>query len=170
MSTPTERIQELNLNLPDISPPAGNYLPAVRSGNQLFLAGTEAGGCTGKVGREVTTKEAYDYARATGLMLLAVIVRELGSLDRVTRVVKVTGFVNSTPEFTDHPRVINGCSDLFVEVFGDRGRHARTAIGVGSTPDQIPLEIEAVIEFSQNNFSVPHWVIFGDAASRDAGS
>lgn len=150
MSTPTERLEELELELPEPPAPAGNYVPAVRSGKQLFLAGTEAGGMRGKVGREVSTEDAYRYARATGLVLLSVIRKELGSLDRVTRIVKVTGFVNADPLFEDHPLVINGCSDLFVEVFGERGRHARTAIGVGSTPEQIPLEIEAVVEFSSS--------------------
>lgn len=150
MSTPTERLNHLALELPGLPTPAGNYVPAVRSGNQLFIAGTEAGGMHGKVGHDVSAEDAYNYARATGLMLLAVMKQELGTLDRVTRIVKVTGFVNADPLFADHPQVINGCSDLFVEVFGERGRHARTAIGVGSTPDQIPLEIEAIVEFSDS--------------------
>ena len=148
MSSPSERLKELQIELPSVASPAGNYVPALRSGNMLYLAGTEAGGLQGKVGRDITRDQAYDYARATGIMLLAVMQRELGSLDRVARIVKVTGFVNAEPQFSEHPQVINGCSDLFVEIFGERGRHARTAIGVGSTPDQIPLEIEAIVEIA----------------------
>jgi enamine deaminase RidA (YjgF/YER057c/UK114 family) len=136
--------------LPAIPSPAGNYVHAVRSGRLLFLAGKGVGSYSGKVGRDVTIEQAYEYARTTGIMLLSVIAHELGSLDRVTQIVKVTGFVNAIPEFSEHPRVINGCSDLLVEVFGERGRHARTAIGAGSTPSQIPLEIELVIEFADN--------------------
>ena len=148
MASVYDRLRALGIELPSLPPPAGNYLHAVSAGNLLFLAGK--GVCThiGKVGGEVSTEQGYAVARATGLVLLSVIHHELGSLDRVTRIVKVLGLVNAVPDFTDHPQVINGCSDLFVEVFGERGRHARTAIGAGSTPDQIPLEIEAVIEFS----------------------
>jgi len=148
MSSANERLRQLGIQLPTVPAPAGNYVHAVRTGNLLFLAGKGVGNAAGKVGREVSVEQACAYARSTGLMLLAVIQQELGSLDRVTRIVKVTGFVNAVPEFTAHPQVINGCSDLFVEVFGERGRHARTAIGAGSAPHQIPLEIEAIVEFS----------------------
>jgi enamine deaminase RidA (YjgF/YER057c/UK114 family) len=132
--------------LPPLPAPAGNYVHATRVGNLVFLAGKGAGGTTGKVGHGISVEEAYQIARATGLLLLAALQHELGALDRVLRIVKVTGFVNATPEFADHPKVINGCSDLFVEVFGDRGRHARSAIGVASLPGHIPIEIEAVVE------------------------
>jgi enamine deaminase RidA (YjgF/YER057c/UK114 family) len=101
---------------------------------------------TGKVGKDVTVEEAYGHAHLTGLALLAMLRAAAGSLDNVTRAVKVLGMVNCVPEFTDHPKVINGCSDLFVEVFGDRGRHARSAVGMGSLPFNIPVEIEAVFE------------------------
>ena len=120
---------------------------AVRTGRLMFLAGK--GGTsdlTGKVGRDVSLEQAYDYARQTGLVLLAVMAHELGTLDRVSRIVKVFGAVNAVPEFADHPKVVNGCSDLFVEVFGERGRHARTSVGMSSTPNQIPVEIDVVIE------------------------
>lgn len=151
MSSPTTRLRELGITLPNLPWPAGNYVHAVRSGRLLFLAGKGVGSASGKVGRDVAVDQAYDYARATGLMLLSVIAHELGSLDKVMRIVKVTGFVNAVPDFSEHPRVINGCSDLFIEVFGERGRHARTAIGAGSTPDCIPLEIEVIIECAEDH-------------------
>lgn len=148
MTSVYDRLRILGIELPPLPPPAGNYVHAVRSGNLLFLAGKGVGVHSGKVGREVSFEQARDFARSSGVALLSVIHHELGSLDRVTRIVKVLGLVNAVPEFSDHPKIIDGCSDLFVEVFGDRGRRARTAIGAGSTPDQIPLEIEAVVEFS----------------------
>ena len=147
MPSPTARLRELGLELPELPSPAGTYVHAVRSGRLLFLAGKGPGEIAGKVGRDFTVEEAYEAARRTGLTLLAAIANELGSLDRVTRVVKVVGFVNATPEFADQPKVINGCSDLFVAVFGERGRHARSAIGVASLPNGIPVEIEAIVEF-----------------------
>jgi enamine deaminase RidA (YjgF/YER057c/UK114 family) len=143
-----DRLQALGIELPPLPQPAGNYVHAVRTGSLLFLAGKGVLDHPGKVGRDVSLEEAYGFARSTGLILLSVMRHELGSLDHVTRIVKVLGFVNAVPEFTDHPKVINGCSDLFVEVFGDRRRHARTAIGAGSSPHQIPVEIEAIVEFS----------------------
>ena len=132
--------------LPSLDGPAGNYVRAARVGNIVYLAGKGAGGASGKVGRDISVEQAYAIARATGLLLLSALRAELGSLHQVVRIVKVTGFVNATPEFAEHPKVIDGCSDLLVEVFGDRGRHARSAIGVASLPDQIPVEIEAVVE------------------------
>jgi enamine deaminase RidA (YjgF/YER057c/UK114 family) len=145
------KLKELGIELAPAGAPVANYVNAVRSGNLLFLAGkgpapVQGERAAGKVGREFTVDQGYAFARSTGLALLAVLKSELGSLDRVVRVVKVLGMVNCTPEFADHPKVINGCSDLFVEVFGDRGRHARSAVGVGSLPSAIPVEIEAIIE------------------------
>lgn len=145
------RLAELGIVLPPVPKPVGTYVHAVRTGNLLFLAGkgpTNPGGtqASGKVGRDVTTAQAYQHARSVGLVLLAVMKESLGSLDRVRQVVKVLGMVNAAPEFTEHPKVINGCSDLFVEVFGDRGRHARSAVGMGSLPNGITVEIEAIIE------------------------
>ena len=148
MNSIEQRLQKLGIELPALLEPAGNYVHAVSSGSLLFLAGKGVGAVTGKVGCDLTVQQTYDYARTTGIMLLAVMRQELGSLDRVTRIVKVNGYVNAVPEFAEHPKVINGCSDLFVEVFGERGRHARTAIGAGSLPDQIPVEIEVVVEFA----------------------
>jgi L-amino acid N-acyltransferase YncA/enamine deaminase RidA (YjgF/YER057c/UK114 family) len=148
MTTPAQRLTELGLQLPPLPTPGGNYVHAVRTGSLLWLAGKGWQDLTGKVGGEVTLEQAYEYARGTGLVLLAAMARELGSLDRVARIVKVNGFVNAVPEFTAHPAVMNGCSDLFVAVFGERGRHARTSIGVASTPNQIPVEIDAVVEIA----------------------
>src|SRR5918912_2823903 len=147
-----KRLQELKLELGAVSTPIGNYVNAVRAGNLLFLAGkgprADAGGKRpqGKVGREYTAEQAYQHARTVGLDLLAVMRAELGSLDKVKRVVKVLGMVNAVPEFTDHPKVINGCSDLFAEVFGEAGKHARSAVGMGSLPMGIPVEIECIVE------------------------
>lgn len=146
MTSPAIKLRELGIELPPLPQPAGHYVHAVRSGLLLFLAGKGVGSYTGKVGREVSVQHAYEYARQTTIMLLSVIAHELGSLDQVARIVKVLGFVNAVPDFSEHPKVLNGCSDLLVEVFGERGRHARTAIGAGSTPDQIPLEIEMIVE------------------------
>jgi enamine deaminase RidA (YjgF/YER057c/UK114 family) len=146
-----DRLKELGLELGTVSQPVANYVNAVRTGNLLFLAGKgprpENGKRpSGKVGREYTAEQAYQHARTVGLDLLAVMRAELGSLDRVRRVVKVLGMVNAVPEFQDHPKVINGCSDLFVEVLGERGKHARSAVGMGSLPMGIPVEIECVVE------------------------
>ena len=147
-----KRLKELGIELPPVSPPVANYVNAVRVGNLLFLAGKggragpDGKRAKGKLGREYTVEQGYQHARDTGLELLAVMRHELGSLDRVKRVVKVLGMVNAMPEFADHPKVINGCSDLFVEVFGEKGRHARSAVGMGSLPLQIPVEIECIVE------------------------
>lgn len=140
------RLGELGIALPPVPDPAGNYVHAVRTGNLLFLAGKGPRGSTGKVGSDVTVEQAYEAARDTGLTLLSVMREELGSLDRVQRIVKVFGMVNAAPDFGQQPAVINGCSDLFVEVFGDAGRHARSAVGMGSLPSQITVEIECIVE------------------------
>ena len=141
----TGKLIAIEPSLPPVPEPAGNYVHAVRTGNLLFLAGKGAL-VSGKIGIEFTKEQGYQFARETGLILLAVMKQELGSLRRVKRIVKVLGMVNACPEFKDHPYVINGCSDLFVEVFGDAGRHARSAVGMGSLPHGIPVEIEAIVE------------------------
>jgi enamine deaminase RidA (YjgF/YER057c/UK114 family) len=151
LSTPEENLRRLKLDLGTVSQPVANYVNAVRTGNLLFLAGkgprAENGKRpSGKVGREYTAEQAYQHARTVGMDLLAVMRAELGSLDKVKRVVKVLGMVNAVPEFQDHPKVINGCSDLFVEVLGERGKHARSAVGMGSLPMGIPVEIECIVE------------------------
>jgi enamine deaminase RidA (YjgF/YER057c/UK114 family) len=141
------KLKQLGITLAPVTPPVANYVNAVRTGNLLFLAGKgPASGVTGIVGKEISVEQAYGHARTTGLNLMAVMRDELGSLDRVKRVVKVLGMVNAVPGFTDQPKVINGCSDLFVEVFGERGKHARSAVGMGSLPNNIPVEIEVIVE------------------------
>ena len=146
------RLRELNIDLGSVSSPIANYVNAVRTGNLLYLsgkgprAGADGKRPKGKVGREYTIEQGYQQARTVGLDLLAVMRTELGSLDKVRRVVKVLGMVNAVPEFEDQPKVINGCSDLFVEVFGERGKHARSAVGMGSLPMGIPVEIECIVE------------------------
>jgi len=141
-----KRLKELGIELAAPAPPVANYVNAVRTGNLLFLAGKGPSAVKGKLGAEFTVEQGYQHARSVGLALLAVMKAELGSLDRVNRVVKLLGMVNGTPEFTDQPKVINGCSDLFVEVFGDQGKHARSAVGMGSLPNGIPVEIECIVE------------------------
>ena len=146
-----DRLNELGITLPPLSRPVGNYVDGVRSGDLLFLSGKapfapEGGRPTGKLGQNVTTEQGYQHARSVGLMLLSVMKEMLGELDQVKQVVKVLGMVNATPDFDEHPKVINGCSDLFVEVFGGRGRHARSAVGMSSLPGGITVEIEAIVE------------------------
>lgn len=146
-----KRLAEKGIVLPPVTAPVANYVNAVRTGNLLFLSGkgpsfADGSQGTGKVGRDLTVEEGYRHARQVGLNLIAVMKAELGDLDRVARVVKVLGMVNCPPEFEDHPKVINGCSDLFVEVFGERGRHARSAVGMGSLPGNISVEIECIVE------------------------
>jgi enamine deaminase RidA (YjgF/YER057c/UK114 family) len=150
---PYERLSALGIVLPHPPPPVANFVPAVREGNLLFLSGQGpiASGVrhVGKVGASVGVDEAYQHARLTTINLLAVMHETLGSLSRVTRIVKVLGMVNATAEFAGHPRVIDGCSDLLVAVFGEQiGRHARSAVGMGSLPGQITVEIELVAAVS----------------------
>ena len=139
------RLKELGISLPDAMAPIANYVPAVTAGNLIYLAG-HLGPGTGKVGINVSVEDAYQAARAAAIGQLARIRSECGSLDRVRRIVKVNGFVACPPDFTDHPRVINGASDLLVEVFGEEGKHARSAVGVPSLPLDAPLEVEMNVE------------------------
>jgi len=144
------RLKQLGLVLPNLPSPMANYVPFRLAGNLLFLSGQgprddKGIAQTGKVGAEVSVEEAYRRARTIGLQLLATTRKALGSLDRVEAVLKVLGMVNAVPEFKDHPKVINGCSDVFVEVLGEAGRHARSAVGMGSLPNQISVEIEAIV-------------------------
>ena len=147
-----QRITELGIDLNQPSSPIANYVPAVQVGNLLFLSGhgPRRGGSsdmvTGKVGGDLTVEQGYDAARLVGIQLLASIKREVGSLDKVERCVKALGMVNCTPDFGDQPAVVNGFSDLMVEVFGDNGKHARSAVGMGSLPSQIAVEIELIVE------------------------
>lgn len=147
--TPEEKLAALGLALPDVPAPLYTYVPFRRDGTTVYLSGQgprkpDGTFHAGKVGRDVTTEEAADHARLTGLHLLAIARLAAGELSRV-EVLKVLGMVNAVPEFTDQPKVINGCSDLFVEVLGERGRHARSAVGFGSLPNNMTVEIEAII-------------------------
>lgn len=153
MSDPYARLEELGLTLPPAPKPLANYVTHVRSGERLYLSGQgprDAQGrmARGKLGRDLDIAQGYEQARLTGLNLLVVLHEALGDLRRVRRVVKVLGMVNAVPDFEDHPSVINGCSDLFVAVFGEAGRHARSAVGLGSLPGGIPVEIEAIVEIA----------------------
>ena len=148
MSAEATLLQKM-IVLPAVPKPQGNYIRAVRTGNLLFTAGSGPGpdAPRGKVGRDVTVEQGYDAARQCGLNLLAAVRENLGSLDKVTRVVKVLGMVNSADGFGDQPKVVNGCSDLLVEVFGDAiGKHARSAVGMAALPNNICVEIEMVLE------------------------
>jgi len=148
------RIKELGITLPSPPKPMGNYIPAVRVGNLLFLSGhgpIRVGDqplTRGKVGRDMSTEDAYKVAREVGINLLGSARATLGSLDKVKRVVKVLGMVNAVESFGEQPKVINGFSDLMVEVFGENGRHARSAVGMGSLPAGIPVEIEMILELN----------------------
>ena len=146
-----KKVEELGIQLIAPTKPIANYVKAVRTGNLLFLSGhgpSKADGTsiTGKVGAEMTIEEGYAAAKQAGISLLSTMKAELGSLNKVKRVVKVLGMVNCTPEFGDQPKVINGCSDLMVAVFGDKGKHARSAVGMNALPNNITVEIEIIVE------------------------
>jgi enamine deaminase RidA (YjgF/YER057c/UK114 family) len=147
--TPEAKLASMGLTLPEIPMPLANYVSFKRDGHTLYLSGqgprrSDGSMATGKVGRDVSTEEAYEHAKLVGLGLLAAAKAAAGELSKV-EVLKVLGMVNAVPEFTDQPKVINGCSDLFVAVLGERGRHARSAVGMGSLPLQITVEIEAIM-------------------------
>lgn len=151
--TPEGRLAAMGIELPSPPRPAANYLTAVRTGSLLYTSGhgpvlSDGTSIAGKVGVDVDIDLAVQAARLTGLNLLATLRSELGSLNSVVRIVKVLGLVNCSPEFTMHPTVIDGCSDLLVEVFGDAGRHARSAVGMTSLPFDITVEIELVAEIT----------------------
>ena len=139
-------LRDMGIELPEPPAPVGNYIGAVTVGNLVFLSGHGPRGISGKVGGDLTVEQAQQAARDVGLNVLASLKTEIGSLDRVRRVVKVLGMVNAVPDFEEHPKVINGYSDLMVEVFGESGRGARSAVGMGSLPFQIPVEVEMIVE------------------------
>jgi enamine deaminase RidA (YjgF/YER057c/UK114 family) len=149
MTTTDERLAELGIELPDPIQPAANYVRHYRAGNLLFISGTGPTDRSpkGKVGTDVSVDDAYQAARDVGLQILATAKEALdGDLDRITHAVKVLGMVNTAPDFLQHPKVINGCSDVLVEVLGERGRHTRSAIGFAALPNDICVEIEAAFE------------------------
>ena len=148
-----DRLKDLGLTLPETPTPAGNYVPAVRSGNMVYVSGhgprqPDGLHVIGKVGHDLTVDEGYAAARLTMLNCLASLKVEIGDLDRVTRIVKLFGMVNCTEDFERHPEVINGGSDLLTALFGERGKHARSAVGMQSLPRGIAVEIEFIAEVS----------------------
>jgi len=150
MSIIEERLRKLNLDLPSVPSPLGRFVHGVQHGNLLYLSGQGpllANGllAQGKVGADVSLDEAIEHARFVGLVLVSAMRELTGSLDRIDRIVKVLGLINAVPDFQNHPQVINGCSNLFHEIFAERGEHARSAIGVSSLPNGISVEIEAIV-------------------------
>ena len=148
--TPEQRLEQLGLTLPSVPTPSANYVPYRLAGNMLYLSGQgpkrpDGSYRVGRLGRDISVEEAYQEARMVGLGLLAAAKAALGSLERIEAVVKLLGMVNAEPDFADHPKVINGCSDLFVDVLGEAGRHARSAVGMGSLPNRMSVEIEAIL-------------------------
>ncbi len=149
--TPEEKLVQMGITLPPAPNPAANYVNAVRTGNLLFLAGkgpttTDGKFITGKVGADLTVEQAYEAARIVAINQIAVLKHELGDLGKVKRIVKVLGMVNSGPDFIDHPKVMNGYSDMMVAVFGDKGKHARSSVGMYSLPFNIAVEVEMIVE------------------------
>jgi len=148
--TPEDKLASLGLGLPEVPVPVANYVPYRWAGGLLYLSGQgprrpDGTYRPGRLGRDATIEEGYADARLTGLNLLAVAKAALGELGRIEAVVKLLGMVNAEPDFADHPKVINGCSDLLVEVLGEAGRHARSAVGMGSLPNRMTVEIEAIL-------------------------
>lgn len=148
------RLKELGITLIKPSAPVANYVKAVRVGNLVYLSGhgpdkPDGGLVIGKVGSDLTLEQAKDAARLVGISLLSTLKGEIGDLNKVKRIVKVLGMVNAIPTFEKQPQVINGCSDLMVEVFGENGRHARSSVGVASLPSNIPVEIEMIVEIKK---------------------
>ena len=152
--SPEEKLKELGFELKPPNAPVANYVPWVRTGNLVYLSGqgpnragdADAHVYDGKVGERYGIEEGYAAAQQTAFNLLCALKDATGDLSKVTRIVKVLGMVNSTPDFADQPKVINGCSDLLVEVYGDKGKHARSAVGMGALPNNIPVEIEIIVE------------------------
>ena len=143
-------LKEKGIELPEVPKPVANYVPAVRTGNLVFLSGhgPQKHIPTGKVGKDLTLEQGYEAARNTALCLISTLKNFLGDLDKVTRIVKLTGFVNCSEDFKDHPKVVNGASDLFVEIFAEKGKHSRSAVGMYQLPNNIPVEIELIAEVS----------------------
>ncbi len=151
---PEARIKELGIQLIMPTPPIANYLKAVRVGNLVYLSGhgpdkPGGGQVTGKLGSDLTVEQGRDAARLVGISLLSTLKAEVGNLNKVKRIVKVFGMVNAVDTFAQHPKVINGCSDLMVQVFGENGKHARCAVGMSSLPNNIAVEIDMIVELKK---------------------
>lgn len=146
--SPEARLAELEITLPEVKPPVANYVKWRQVDNLLFLAGTGPD-VTGKLGQDLSLEQGYAAARETGIEIIATLKAALGDLSRVKQFVKVRGMVNCAPDFYDQPKVINGFSDLMVEVFGEKGKHARAAVGHASLPNNIAVEIEVIVEIEE---------------------
>lgn len=149
--TPEQRLQELGLELPKVPTPIANFVMWQQAGDLLYLSGQgprrpDGSIPQGRLGKDYSVEQAYADSRQIGLQILATVRAATGSLDKIQAVIKLLGMVNAEPDFKDHPKVINGCSDLLVEVLGDSGKHARSAVGMGSLPGGMPVEIEAIIQ------------------------
>lgn len=150
-TTPEEKLKSLGITLIPATKPIANYVKAVRSGNLIFLAGhgptrEDGSNITGKVGKDLSIEQGIEAARTTAISLLSTLKSELGDLGKVKRIVKVTGWVNCAENFTEQPKVMNGCSDLLVAVFGEKGKHARAALGANALPMNIAVEVEMIVE------------------------
>jgi len=151
---PEDKLKQLGIELPKIPSPIASYANFVKTGNLIYLAGKGPQNATGeyikgKLGTTLTTEQGYDAARLTGIIQLAVIKEAIGDLSKVKRIVKVNGYVNSDSNYYDHPKVINGFSDLMIAVFGDKGKHARTSLGVAALPMNMAVEIELIVEVEE---------------------
>ena len=152
MSKIADRIKELGITLPESPSPVANYIPVVKTGNLIYLSGVgpadkpDGTSYTGKLGKDLSIDQGYDAARLTAVNIISRLNGFLDDLDQIKQIVKVLSMVNAPPDFLDPPAVTNGCSDLLVEVFGDKGRHARSAIGVATLPGGMPIEIELIAE------------------------
>lgn len=149
--SPEEKLKALGIVLPEVMAPIASYVNVVRTGNLLYLSGkgpiqSDGKYVTGKLGKDMTIEQGYQAARLTAIMQIAVLKKELGDLSKVKRIVKVLGMVNCTEDFADQPKVINGYSDLMVAIFGEKGRHARSAVGMYALPFHLPVEVEMIVE------------------------
>ncbi|AXO98125.1 hypothetical protein BK742_12320 [Bacillus thuringiensis serovar pingluonsis] len=149
IQTPEDKLSELGITLPAIRPAVGNYVSCVRVGNLLFTAGQGVDEYHGKLGKDISIDEGYKAARQSMLNLLSVVRNELGNLNKVKRIVKILGFVNSTEDFINQPKVMNGASDVLVDIFGEKGKHARSAVGMAQLPNNTTIEIEMVLEIEE---------------------
>jgi enamine deaminase RidA (YjgF/YER057c/UK114 family) len=151
--SPTENLKKLGIELPPVSAPIANYVKYVQTGNLIYLSGhgplqSNGNYILGKLGKNVSNEQGYEAARITGIQLLATLQSAIGDLSRVKRIVKILGLVNCTDDFTEQPKIINGCSDLMVAVFGEKGKHARSAIGTNALPMGMAVEVEMIVEIN----------------------
>ena len=152
--SPEEKLMQMGITLPAAPNPAANYVNVVRTGNLLYLAGKGPNGpdgkyITGKLGQDLTIEQGYEAAKSVAINQIAVLKAELGDLSKVKRIVKVNGMINTTPDFTDHSKVMNGFSDMMVAVFGEKGKHARSSVGMCSLPFNIAVEVEMIVEIEE---------------------